>query len=186
MTARIPHPDRDARCGVWRRAAARTIDAVVAVGMFTIGLVVLIAGSLSASPGTEPAQTPEWLLMGWMGALVCGYAVYEIAMVASCGQTIGKKMFDVRIAPSDGSPRVGWKRSVLRFASLTGLILLAGPFLVTASAAAGVRRSGSSWHDRPGNTLTVRGGTNPPPPPPQGKARPAAGRRRSRSRRHTP
>ena len=181
MTTRTSHPDRGARCGFWRRAAARALDAVVAVGVFTVGLVVLIAGSLTATAGTQPAQTPEWLLMGWMGALVCGYAVYEIAMVASCGQTIGKKTFDVRIVASGGSPRVGWKRSTLRFVSLTGLALLAGPFLVAASAVAGVRRSGSSWHDRPGKTLTVRGDTPPPPP-----ERSAAARRRSRSRRHTP
>ena len=170
---------------MWRRAAARTIDALVAVGMFTAGLVVLIAGSVSASTAAQPAQTPDWLLVGWMGAVVFGYAVYEIVMVASCGQTIGKRTFDVRIVASDGTLRVGWKRSALRFASLTGLILLAGPFLVAASVAAGVRRSGSSWHDRPGKTLTARGETPPPPPPAAGKARSGSAGRRTRSGRHT-
>ena len=144
------------RCGFWRRAAARIVDALVTVGTFFTGFLVLGVGTLAA--GSE--QPPEWVLLGWAVTMAVGYAVYEVAMIAVRGQTVGKQAFGVQVCAVDGSGQVGWNRSLRRFVTLAVLALVPfiGMLLCLASTLWGSHRGGVSWHDRPARTVTVRAG----------------------------
>lgn len=157
MDSPLPLP----RCGFWRRAAARCIDAVLWIGVFFCGLLPMVAASV-----TTGARPPDWLLAGWSIAAAAAYAGYEIAGVARYGQTIGKLTMNVAVVGDDGDRPPGWKAAAIRFVTLTAMAVslpFAGFAVCLVSAAAGSRRGdGRSWHDRPARTAVVSS-TDPGP-----------------------
>jgi uncharacterized RDD family membrane protein YckC len=133
-----------------RRVLAGIVDlAIVAAG----AIVVLFAGDALSGDGSD--------VQGALGAVILGWALYYyFALESGGGQTVGKKLMNLRVVCVDGSP-VGMRevavRTILRVidgvgAYIVGLIVMlatgqrrqrlgdlaAGTMVIDASAAAAV------------------------------------------------
>ena len=85
-------------------------------------------------------------------------ALYEIALVAVKGQTLGRMIAKIKIVRTENGEAPGWKRSALRFVLPVILLIvpLAGLILVTLPYAASLRDSSRrGWHDKVANTLSI-------------------------------
>lgn len=85
-------------------------------------------------------------------------ALYEIALVAVKGQTLGRMIAKIKIVRTENGEAPGWKRSALRFVLPVILLIvpLAGLILVTLPYAASLRDpSRQGWHDKVANTLSI-------------------------------
>jgi uncharacterized RDD family membrane protein YckC len=115
-----------------RRLAARSIDVILLIcGAF----VVLAVGETIGRAGTD--LRTGGVLDAYSAAIVFIYglfliavAFYEIGLVATRGQTIGKKFMGVRVIAIDGETP-GWPTSALRWTFSIGLFLIPfiGPFI---------------------------------------------------------
>jgi uncharacterized RDD family membrane protein YckC len=113
--------------GLQQRFAARLIDTVVLV-VFDLLLGVALAGGNGGNPGNNSRGQQLLLVV----LLFVVYFVYEGAMTATRGQTLGKIALGIRAArlADGGVPgRAGWLRAAVY--SLPGVlaVILIGPLL---------------------------------------------------------
>lgn len=118
-----------APAAVWRRVAARVMDAAAVItAMWT--LIVLhvfwFMGSLSARLDPEPWGRSFVPIL----TFVVMYAAYEgIFLVRSHGQTPGKDIFNVRVVPIHGGDAISAGRALRRWA-IPGLLALVWPLWI--------------------------------------------------------
>lgn len=145
MTASIDARSELAPAGFFSRLTAFVVDLVVLSA--AIGATTWVAQSLEIllRPGTRIDLAVALRLV-----LPLFVAAYYVVSWTIFGQTVGKRLFGLRVVAVDGG-RVGFARALLR---------LAGYFLSALPAYAGfvwvlVDRRRRGWHDMLARTLVV-------------------------------
>lgn len=139
------------------RVAARIIDG------FIIGIpVTLNRRSSWRSPADE-----GWIVDFTLFTLIflAIWVTYEVTLVATKGQTLGKMLMGITVLRVDNGIVPGWRRSLKRWAPLCLLFLIpyAGPFLALLCYASPLwSRNRQGWHDRFAGTCVVTTGPAPP------------------------
>jgi uncharacterized RDD family membrane protein YckC len=101
--------DRSGECDPARRVGARVVDFIPLFAVYV---------ATAASTGHSELEGRERLPVVLLPAL------YEIALVAWRGQTIGKMAVHIRVVAADGRP-VTWSQSFVRWLAQGGLGVLA-------------------------------------------------------------
>lgn len=137
------------------RLAAAFLDGIIAFAMIYLPalIVVMATGALD-----ETAAEPNVVALGLAGLLCLGGLIawiwITVVNVARNGQTIAKKMLDIKVVRSDGSPaslgRIFWLRNVVN--GLLGVIPLYG--LIDLLFIFGAQRQ--CIHDKLADTVVVK------------------------------
>ena len=140
------------------RLAARIVD------WFALGVVLtVIERTVWGTSLEDEALTLRFFL--WTALFAAIAVVYEIALVAIRGQTLGKFIMGISVSQVNSSLRPGWKRSAKRFA-LPYLLLFvpyAGIFLALLCYLSPVwDRNRRGWHDKVAGTHVLKTGPAPP------------------------
>ena len=142
-----------------RRLAARILDWVV---MF-LGFLVLSAIGLAAVLGADNLTGDQSdAAVGLIGLALAGAVIgilYEVALIAVKGQTLGKMAVSIKVVRADNGRVPGWGKSagrwiiptVANFIPLVGWIL---SLLVFISLLWDRVRQG--WHDKVAGTLVIK------------------------------
>ena len=147
----------------WARLGARIIDwlivaVVVVIVSVPIGLVLVgIEESGDLSPDEQDALGFLFTLvfLGVVALAVVASIVYEVAMIAVRGQTLGKMAAKVKVVRADNGFVPGWGKSFGR--SVLHTVVGSVPFfglLVYLSLTWDEARQG--WHDKAASTLVVK------------------------------
>jgi uncharacterized RDD family membrane protein YckC len=126
--------------GFWARAAAFAIDLA---GPLVLALVAGFAAS-GWSPGARLAAGVAAGLLGWMALTVPFWRRH--------GDSPGKRLLGLRVCDLDGTPGVGGRRALLRFAGYVAGVLTLGVGFLVAGLSAGRR----GLHDRLAGTYVGR------------------------------
>lgn len=140
------------------RLGARILDIVIMV----IGTVVLFILGVSAlffstSPDEETGVLLSILLFGVLILLIG--LLYEVVMIATRGQTLGKMMTSIKVVRADNGAVPGWGKSIGRW--IIPSVVLVIPYvgwivylLIYLSLVWDSARQG--WHDKAAATLVVK------------------------------
>lgn len=148
--------------GPGARLGARIIDFVI---MSVVAVVLIIIGLLALFGIADDSATDEeaafglaaffgtWAIIGLVGLL------YEVVMIATRGQTLGKMMTSVKVVRADNGLVPGWGKSIGRWIIplVLGFIPVVGPFLsllVYLSLLWDSARQG--WHDKAAATIVIK------------------------------
>jgi uncharacterized RDD family membrane protein YckC len=151
--ARVPimHADRGTRLG------AAILDGIIMFGMIYLPFVIALVGQAAAGDG-EPIDggISPIMIVGLMLTAVGlgGWCWLTILYVKRNGQSIAKKLLNIKVVRSDGSPatlgRIFWLRNVVN--TLLGVIPLYG-FIDILFIFGEARQC---LHDRIGDTIVVK------------------------------
>ena len=141
------------------RLAARIIDialvVIVAITLAIVGIVGLLA---SSEAGQEAAGALLFLGFGGAFLVFLILLIYEPALIATRGQTVGKMIMGIKVVRAEDGGLPGWGKAIGRWVlpGLVSLIPFAGWFLqmlVYLSLVWDDRRQG--WHDKMGTTVVI-------------------------------
>ncbi len=141
------------------RLGAFFVDGIVAFVMIYLPALIVLVATGAADAAFDPsATTINVNVVGVAGLLcLCGFIAWiwiTVLLVARNGQTIGKRLLDIKVVRSDGSPaslgRIFWLRNFVN--GLLGVIPLYG--LVDLLLIFGVRQQ--CIHDLLADTIVVR------------------------------
>lgn len=153
--------------GPGSRLGARIIDwiilSVIALILLVAGLLALVGVDFEDTESVEEGVEEGAAVFAGMvlAAAVIGL-LYEVVLIATRGQTLGKMATRIRVVRADNGLVPGWGKSFSRwlvpavfgilgsFIPFVGLIAL----LVYTSILWGRNRQG--WHDKAGGTLVVK------------------------------
>ncbi len=142
------------------RLGARILDIVIVTVAFIILAVLGITAAVGADSNTDDASALS------VGALVVSVLVgaaigllYEVTLIATRGQTLGKMATGIRVVRADNGLVPGWGKSVARWIipALLPIIPLIGwvlSLLVYISLLWDKSRQG--WHDKAAGTLVIK------------------------------
>src|SRR5688572_15704615 len=106
------------------RLGAAILDGIIFMAMVYVPLIiVMVLGAMMTGPGASDPETRDTVgtmaLVGF-GLAAVGFAVWCIMTyrrVKENGQTIAKKMLNIKVVRSDGSPasvgRIFWLRNIV-------------------------------------------------------------------------
>lgn len=151
--------------GLGARLGATVMDGViglVAVVPIFIGLGMMENVS-SVEEHYAPAASPSPMAMGMMvlgGVLILALAIWQIVLLSTKGQTLGKKILGIRIVKFDTETNPGFVQAVLMRSLLPGLIgsvpLIGGVFSLVDVCFI-FREDRRCIHDLMANTKVVEG-----------------------------
>lgn len=146
------------------RLGARIIDfvimGVVAVVLIIIGLLALFGVSSEDTLTDDEESTIGFaFLFGTWAVIALIGLLYEVVMIATRGQTLGKMMTSVKVVRADNGLAPGWGKSIGRWIIplVLGFIPAVGPFLsllVYLSLLWDSARQG--WHDKAAGTFVIK------------------------------
>jgi uncharacterized RDD family membrane protein YckC len=143
------------------RLGAAILDGIIFMVMVYVPLIIfMVLGAMMTGPGASDAETTDTVgtmaLVGF-GLAFVGFAVWCVMTyrnVKENGQTIAKKMLNIKVVRSDGSPasvgRIFWLRNIVNGA--LGIIPLYG--LVEVLFIFG--ESQQCLHDKIADTIVVK------------------------------
>lgn len=142
------------------RLLAAILDGVAAMVLM---VPLFIGVALSADRSGSGAHEPPPLalgLMGFTGLALIGLMIYNLVLLATRGQTIGKKWMSIRIVTHpDGANPGGVKTIVLRglVNGLIGAVPLFGPIYALVDLGFIFREDRRCIHDLIAGTMVVKG-----------------------------
>lgn len=155
--------------GPGTRLAARILDIGVVYTLWFITRDVVgiyVIDSIVSSVGGK--------LLVALAVLWLTFVGYEVVQSALWGQTVGKRIVDIRVVNESTGRPPGWGRSLIRWAvplvpfALLGMILTpAGEYLALLAAAVAAAlcyvsitwdRKNQGWHDQAAGTIVVKTG----------------------------
>ncbi len=158
MTGRVELGNGEVRelAAPGRRLVARIIDVAILVVVLVILVGAGVAGALVADDTSGLAALAAF---GGLAVFFVVALLYEVTLIASKGQTLGKMAMGVMVASAEDGGVPGWGKAIGRWAlpNLLNLIPLIGGFLglvVYLSLLWDDRRQG--WHDKMGTTVVLR------------------------------
>jgi uncharacterized RDD family membrane protein YckC len=113
----------------------------------------LLIWLVGATSGSSPDGTGV-VLVAIVGTFLV-YLVYEVVLVAMCGQTVGKRVMGVEVVQADDGARPGLRRSFLRSLLPTVLLVVFFPLYPTPYVAAAIAKDHRWPHDRLAGTRVV-------------------------------
>lgn len=155
--------------GPGTRLAARALDIGV---VYTLWLITRdVVGLYIVEPRVSSAAGRFFVALVVLPLVFVGY---EVAQSALWGQTVGKRIVDIRVVNESTGRPPGWGRSLIRwvvplvpFAVLAVFLSLASEFLALLAAVASVAvcylsitwdRKNQGWHDKAAGTFVVKTG----------------------------
>ena len=144
------------------RLGARILDGMI-MGVVLIVLIVIGAlalfGADSGDSTADEETTGLVFFFGVMALMTVTGLLYEVVMIATRGQTLGKMMTSIKVVRADNGLLPGWGKSigrwiipvVLAFVPVVGWLL---SLLVYLSLLWDSARQG--WHDKAAGTLVVK------------------------------
>ena len=149
--------------GPGSRLGARVLDVVI---MSVVGLILLVAGLVSAvgitsgdSVSDEEATAGAGAFIAFAIVAVVIGVLYEVTMIATKGQTLGKMATRIKVVRADNGLVPGWGKSIGRWIipAVLGFIPFVGwllSLLVYLSLLWDKARQG--WHDKAAGTLVIK------------------------------
>ena len=142
------------------RLGARILDVLIFIVAFIILAVIGVDPTLFGAP--EPAEASGFSMMSYVTSLLIGAAIgllYEVTMIATRGQTLGKMATSVKVVRADNGLVPGWGKSIGRWSipAFLPIIPYAGfilSLLVYISLLWDKVRQG--WHDKAAGTLVIK------------------------------
>ena len=155
--------------GPGTRLAARVLDGGV---VYTLWLITRdVVGLYVAGPRVSSVAGRFFVALVVLSLVFVGYEVVQSAL---WGQTVGKRIVDIRVVNESTGRPPGWGRSLIRwavplvpFAVLAVFLSLASEFLALLAAVASVAvcylsitwdRKNQGWHDKAAGTFVVKTG----------------------------
>ena len=151
------------------RSAARILDVGV---VYTLWLIT--RDVVSTYVVGSRVESVAGRLFVALAVLTLVFVGYEIVQTALWGQTVGKRIVDIRVVNESTGRPPGWGRSLIRwavplvpFAVLAVFLSLASEFLALLAAVASVAvcylsitwdRKNQGWHDKAAGTFVVKTG----------------------------
>ena len=155
------------------RLVARLIDSAIVAAMAVALLVFAGVASFvviccNAELSARQSATARAILIGGYVTIVAVALLYETALVATKGQTLGKRAGNIKVVRADNGSVPGWGKSMVRGSPLVmaGLGMVASfmpmmlrllcmvALVVLFSSAWDKGRQG--WHDKAARTLVVK------------------------------
>ena len=137
------------------RLVAVLLDALIG-GI--LGAVVFGIGGAGAAAGTDQGAEPNFTILAIGGILFLAYVIWQFWMLATQGQTIGKKLMNLRIVKIDTGLNGGFVPNVLLRAIVGQGLLGVIPFYGLVDALFIFRDDRRCIHDMVAGTTVVRGG----------------------------
>jgi uncharacterized RDD family membrane protein YckC len=143
----------------WVRLGAFFVDGIAAFVMICLPALIVLLATGGVDAALEPDVATLDVSVAAVVALLCitgllGWSLITALLVARNGQTIGKRLLEIKVVRSDGSPaslgRIFWLRNVVN--GLIGVIPFYG--LVDVLLIFGARRQ--CIHDLIADTLVVK------------------------------
>jgi uncharacterized RDD family membrane protein YckC len=137
----IRDPEELELCGRAARLGAFFVDGIVGLLMIYLPALIVLVATGAADAAIDPSATIDVSVLGLAGLLcLCGFIAWSwvtAVLVARNGQTIGKRLLEIKVVRSDGSPAslgrifwlrnfVNWLLSVIPFYGLVDLLLIFG------------------------------------------------------------
>ena len=141
-----------------KRFLAFLVDTAVCLVPMIIGIPFMIAGIAMQGDGGEPSGPAMAVMFGPMLLallVILVLSIYQFYLLATTGQTIGKRMQGIRIVSVDGS-RADWVKTIILRSFVTnfasqftgGLLGMADPFFI-------FREDNRCIHDHIAGTIVV-------------------------------
>jgi uncharacterized RDD family membrane protein YckC len=135
---------------------------------FIEGFVFLLAASpmiiavsaMDSASSTDEAAAPNLALIGLGGVLLLGVAIYQLVMLATRGQSIGKRMLGIRIVTHPDGANPGGVKTILLRGFVPGIISnipLLGPIFSLVNICFIFREDRRCIHDLMAGTQVVKG-----------------------------
>lgn len=135
---------------------------------FIEGFVFLLAASpmiiavsaMDSASSTDEAAAPNLALIGLGGVLLLGVAIYQLVMLATRGQSIGKRMLGIRIVTHPDGDNPGGVKTIIMRGFLPGIISnipLLGPIFSLVNICFIFREDRRCIHDLIAGTQVVKG-----------------------------
>lgn len=149
--------------GAGSRLGARIIDIVIIGVVFIILIIVGVASAVGLADGDSTITEEDTAAVGTIVAFtllaVAISILYEVTMIATKGQTLGKMAVRIRVVRADNGLVPGWGKSIgrwiipaaLNFIPFVGWLLA---LLVYVSLLWDKVRQG--WHDKAAGTLVIK------------------------------
>lgn len=154
---RVPGRGQVILASISLRAVARVIDsfviASIALACWVVGarLALRSADTVDGDLGAAGEQT---LVLALALAVVL-IVLYDIALVALFGATLGKRVVGTRVVSASDGGRPGWWRALRRWALTAAGNLVCGLGVVVYLSALMDRKRRQGWHDMVADTLVV-------------------------------
>jgi uncharacterized RDD family membrane protein YckC len=137
------------------RLVAVLLDAVIG-GI--LAAILFGLGGAGAMAGAEDGAEPNFTILTIGGILFLVYVIWQLWMLATQGQTLGKKMMNLRIVKTDTGRNGGFVPNVLLRAIVGQGLLGAIPFYGLVDALFIFRDDRRCIHDMIAGTAVVKGG----------------------------
>ena len=150
MTYEPPTVPSVALAPISRRFFARLIDGFIVA----LPIVVALFATSDVGDASKPLDIPLWFVLA---ALLLG-ALYEITLVATLGQTVGKRLLGIKIVHLADGDVPGWGSATIRYLLPTAVgalpIVQFLALVVYLRALWDPMRQG--FHDRAAGTIVIR------------------------------
>lgn len=141
---------RDQYGGFLRRLFASTVDDIVLhLAVVLIIIFAVLTGILSLDD-IELAEAGDSVLLPYYAMFISMNAFYYTWFHGTTGQTLGKKMFGIRVLKEDGSP-AGLGTAFLRW---VGYLIAGIPFFLGFLWVI-IDRKRQGWHDKIAGTIVI-------------------------------
>jgi uncharacterized RDD family membrane protein YckC len=121
-----------------------------------LAAVVFGIGGAGAMMGAEEGAEPNFAILGIGGILFLAYVIWQFWMLATQGQTIGKKLMNLRIVKTDTGQNGGFLPNVVLRAIVGQGLLGAIPFYGLVDALFIFRDDRRCVHDMVAGTVVVK------------------------------
>ena len=104
--------------GRGQRLGARVVDWVIMASLAVVPVIISSFLAFGWLFSDIDGELDNWLIVASaaiLAALLCGLALYEVAMTARKGQTVGKQAMGIKVVRADSGEVPGWGRSVVRW-----------------------------------------------------------------------
>ena len=145
------------------RLGARIIDIAIIVVVFIILIIVGVASAIGVADGDSTITEEDTAAVGTIIAFtllaVAISILYEVTLIATKGQTLGKMATRIKVVRADNGLVPGWGKSIGRWIipAALGFIPFVGwllSLLVYVSLLWDKVRQG--WHDKAAGTLVIK------------------------------
>ena len=145
------------------RLGARIIDIAIIVVVFIILIIVGVASAIGVADGDSTITEEDTAAVGTIVAFtllaVAISVLYEVTLIATKGQTLGKMAVRIKVVRADNGLVPGWGKSIGRWIipAALGFIPFVGwllSLLVYVSLLWDKVRQG--WHDKAAGTLVIK------------------------------
>ena len=141
------------------RLGARILDTVIVIVAF---IILAVLGVSVAAGGSDSDEASAFSVGAVVASVLIGAAVgllYEVTMIATRGQTLGKMATSIKVVRADNGLVPGWGKSISRWIipALLPIIPFVGwllSLLVYISLLWDKVRQG--WHDKAAGTLVIK------------------------------